>query len=92
MRRLARRSLVLAAPALALAAAACDRGSTKAELLKKAEKAKTKADLETMLGKPTDVEKLGPIEKWTYRASDGAVVFAIFADRIVVEATDSKKK
>ena len=56
---------------LALLLAGCDRTPSKADLLKKAEGVKTKAELEKALGKPSDVEKIGPLEKWTYKASDG---------------------
>jgi hypothetical protein len=33
------------------------------------------------------VSKIGPIEKWTYVASDGAVVFVLAGDTITFEAT-----
>ncbi len=61
---------------------------SKADLIKQAEGATTRADLEAALGEPSDVAKLGPIEKWTYKASDGAVVFVLAGDSITFEVTE----
>ncbi len=60
---------------------------SKADLIKKAEGASTRGDLESALGEPSEVSKLGPIEKWTYKASDGAVVFLLAGDSITFEVT-----
>jgi hypothetical protein len=60
--------------------------SSKEDLLAKAKDAKTRAQLETALGKPDDVSKLGPIEKWTYRARNGQVVFILFGETVTIEA------
>lgn len=79
--------VVVAALAL-LALAACGDPS-KGEIIKKAENASTKAELEKALGAPTEVDKVGPLEKWTYKASDGAVVFAIIGDTVTMKATSS---
>lgn len=79
--------VVIAALAL-LALAACGDPS-KGEIIKKAENASTKAELEKALGAPTEVDKVGPLEKWTYKASDGAVVFAIIGDTVTMKATSS---
>lgn len=80
------RRLVLAAM-MALAVAGCDRTPSKADLLKKAEGVKTKADLEKALGKPAEVDKVGPIERWTYKASDGSVTYIIVADQVTLDMT-----
>lgn len=72
--------------------AGCDQSPTKADILKKAEGAKTKAALEKALGKPTEVDKIGPVEKWTYKASDGTVSYIIVADQVTLETTGSNKK
>ena len=85
------RRAVVAALAAALLLAGCDKTPTKADLLKKAEGVKTKADLEKALGKPSDVEKVGPLEKWTYKASDGAVTYIIVADQVRLDITEDKK-
>jgi hypothetical protein len=88
-----RRLFVTGLAALAVLAG-CDTSPSKADILKKAEGAKTKADLEKALGKPTEVDKVGPIEKWTYKASDGSVTYIIVADNVTLEATggsDRKK-
>ncbi len=61
---------------------------SKADLIKKAEGASTRADLESALGEPSEVSKLGPIEKWTYKAADGAVVFILAGDSITFEVTE----
>lgn len=78
------RTLVVLLSLLLLAA--CFAPS-KSELLKKAQGAKSRADLEAALGQPSDVSKIGPIEKWTYVASDGSVVFVLAGDTITFEAT-----
>lgn len=75
--------------ALLLALAACFH-SSKADILKKAEGADTKAELEAALGTPSEVSKVGPIEKWTYKASDGSVIFLITGDYITFEVTGEK--
>jgi hypothetical protein len=88
-----RRTLVAFAPlAVILAAAGCDRGPTKAEILKKAEGSATKADLEKALGQPANVDKVGPLETWTYNAADGTVTFTLLAGRVTLSATGDKKK
>jgi hypothetical protein len=71
---------------LALLAAAC-APETKHELLKKAESIETKAELEQALGAPDDRHKLGPIETWTYEASDGRVTFLITGENVTLQAT-----
>ncbi len=67
-------------------------GDSKADILKKAEGADTTAQLESALGKPDEVDKLGPLEQWTYEASDGKVVFAIVGGKVTLEATADKDK
>lgn len=69
--------------------AACFAPS-KADLLKKAKGASSRSDLESALGEPSEVSKLGPIEKWTYKASDGAVVFVLAGDTITIEVTEDR--
>jgi len=59
----------------------------KEDLLKKSAAVKTKGELEQALGKPDDIAKLGPLEKWTYKASDGEVVFLITGDTVAIQAT-----
>ena len=75
--------------ALALLALAACGDPSKGEIIKKAENATTKAELEKALGAPTEVDKVGPLEKWTYKASDGVVVFAIIGDTVTMKATSS---
>jgi hypothetical protein len=76
----------------AVGLAGCDRTPSKADILKKAEGAKSKADLEKALGKPSEVDKVGPLEKWTYKASDGSVTYIIVADLVTLEATGGSGK
>ena len=64
----------------------------KADLLKKAASVKTKAELEQVLGKPADVAKLGPLEKWTYKAADGEVIFVIAGETVTMQVTGSAPK
>lgn len=80
-----RRALSIALVAAALALAACGP-PTKHDLLSKAEGIETKQALEAALGAPDDRSKLGPVETWTYRASDGEVTFVIAGDRVRFEA------
>lgn len=86
-----RRRLLRAGLVVPLALTACDRTPTKADILKKGEGAKTKADLEKALGKPTEVDKLGPVERWKYKAADGSVTYVIIADQVTLETTGGKK-
>lgn len=62
----------------------------KQDIIKDAENATTKAALEQALGEPNDVSKFGPLEKWTYKASDGSVVFVITGDSVSLQATGDK--
>jgi hypothetical protein len=65
---------------------------TKHEIVKKAEGVETKQELESALGAPDGIEKLGPIERWTYSASDGAVEYVITGDAVALESTREKKE
>ena len=73
-----------------LAMVSCSR--TKEDVLKKAETVKTKAELESRLGRPDDIAKLGPMERWTYKASNGEVVFVIVGDTVTLQATGGGDK
>ena len=71
--------------------------TTMKDLTTKAEKAKTKQQLQDALGEPQKFEKLklpiiGTGETWTYEASDGDVTFTIYKDKIEAIATEAKKK
>jgi len=57
------------------------------DILKKAEGLETKQELEAAIGAPAEVDKFGPLEKWTYRASDGEVEFVITGDKVALEST-----
>lgn len=72
---------------LTLGLAGCGEPS-KADLVEQAQDASSKAALRDALGNPDDISKLGPVEKWTYTASDGSVVFVITGDDIVVQAAN----
>lgn len=69
----------------------CSR--SKEDLIEKSRGITARLDLERALGKPSEVNKLGPVEQWTYKASNGAVVFLIVADTVTLQATmpDEKK-
>ena len=78
--------------ALAFVLAGCGP-SSKAGIVAKARDVKTRADLEKALGKPDDIGKLGPVEKWTYKAKDGRVVLILLGDTVTIEKTaESEKK
>jgi hypothetical protein len=73
-----------------LALAGCSR--TKEDVLRKAEGIKTRAELESRLGRPDDIAKLGPVERWTYKASNGEVVFVIVGDTVTLQAAGGGEK
>lgn len=77
--------------ALALVLSACGPPS-KEDLLAKAKGVETRTQLEKALGKADDVSKLGPIEKWTYKAKNGKVVFVLMGDTVTIEATRDEDK
>ena len=76
----------IAALAFALLAVACGP-KTKHDILSRAEQVKTKTELERALGAPDEHDKLGPIEVWTYEASDGSVTFLITGESVTLQAT-----
>lgn len=65
----------------------CSR--SKEDLVQKSRGVDTRAELERALGKPSDISKLGPVEQWTYKASNGTVVFLIVGDKVTLQATGS---
>ncbi|MBI2525241.1 MAG: hypothetical protein HYV93_04595 [Candidatus Rokubacteria bacterium] len=88
-RSTAARGIVAAAVVLVLAG--CGDPS-KEDLVRKAREVSTRAELEKTLGKPSDITKLGPVEQWTYRASNGQVVFVIVGDRVTLQAAGGSEK
>jgi hypothetical protein len=82
--------LALAA-SLMLALVACGK-PTKEALLQKAGDPKNKAQLVERLGQPDEIGKLAVIEIWTYRGSNGSVVFTLVADNVTVVATTEQTK
>ena len=86
-----RRLLTTLALAAALALGACGGQLTKQEISKKAEGITAKADLEKKLGKPTSFSKIGPLETWAYKASDGEVVFLITGDTVRLDIAGGSK-
>lgn len=72
----------------AFALLACSQ--SKDDILRKAESADTKEALREALGSPDDVSKLGPIETWTYEASDGQVEYLITGDNVRLGSTKDK--
>ena len=83
------RALVVLALAL-LALTGCSR--TKEDVLKKAESVKTRAELESRVGRPDDIAKLGPMERWTYKTSNGEVVFVLVGDTVTLQAAGGSDK
>lgn len=69
---------------LALPLAACGEPSQQ-DILAKAENVSTKAELVDALGDPTKVTKVGPLETWTYEASNGEVTFVITGDSVALK-------
>jgi hypothetical protein len=84
------RVIVVGLAVALLVLAGCSR--TKEDLVRKAESVKTRADLESRLGRPDDIAKLGPVERWIYKASNGEVVFVIVGDAITLQAAGGGEK
>ena len=76
---------VFVCAAVVLGLAACGRG-TKEDIVTKARDVSRRADLERVLGKPDDITKLGPVETWRYKASNGEVIFLIVGDEVTLQA------
>ena len=77
--------------ALALLVTACGPAS-KEDIVAKAREVKTRTELERALGKPADVSTLGPLEKWTYKARNGQMVFVLVGDVVTLEAAGPSEK
>lgn len=73
--------------AMALLALTACGGQTKEDIVEKARGASTRAKLEKALGQPSDIVKVGPMERWTYKASNGEVVFVIIGDAVTLQHT-----
>jgi hypothetical protein len=82
---------VLLIAVVLLGLAACGRG-TKEEIVAKARDIATRPELERALGRPDDISKLGPVETWRYKASNGEVVFVIVGDTVTLQAAGSPEK
>ena len=63
---------------------------SKAEILAKSEDVSDKAALTEALGKPDDIAKVGPLETWTYNASNGTVAFVIAGSTVTLRKTGDK--
>ena len=86
-----RKLLIVSAALAALSVAACGK-PTKEALLQKVGEPKKKSEVVALLGQPDEIGKLGPVEIWTYKASNGSVVFTILADNVTLIATTEKTK
>lgn len=80
------RGLAVAIAALMLLTLVACGKPTKEEMLRKTDKVETKAQLQATLGNPDDIAKLGPAEVWTYKASNGEVIFLITGERVALQA------
>ena len=63
---------------------------SKAEILAKAENASDKAALTEALGKPDNIDRVGPLETWAYNASNGSVDFVIAGSTVTLRKTGGK--
>ena len=70
---------------IVLGLVACGRAS-KEEIVAKTRDISRRAELEWALGKPDDITKLGPVETWRYKASNGEVIFLIVGDDVTLQA------
>lgn len=67
-------------------------GRTKEDIVDKARDISTRTELQKALGTPDDISKLGPVERWTYKASNGEVTFVIIGDQVTLQAAGSSEK
>ncbi len=81
---------IAAVLAAGLLLAGCE--DSKHDILGKAENVSNKAQLMEALGKPDDLSKMGPIETWTYKASNGEVTFLITGDAVALTTTGNSSK
>ena len=72
---------------IALAIVGCN--DRKEDILKKSENATTRDQLRAAIGDPDDINKLGPIETWTYDASNGRVTFTFAGDTVTLKTASS---
>jgi hypothetical protein len=63
---------------------------SKSDLIEKARGVSTRERLREVLGEPQQLVKLGPLEKWTYLASDGEVSYLITGDSVALEFAGSQ--
>jgi hypothetical protein len=79
------RTAVLSAAFVAALAACGD--PTKEDIIEDSRGIETKTALMDKLGQPDDISKVGPIERWTYNASNGSVIFVITGEKVALQAT-----
>lgn len=75
---------------LALFLSGCLFSPSKSDIVHKAAGADTRQQLLSALGQPDDTARLGPLEKWTYKACDGTVIFVIVGDQVTVQTSTDK--
>lgn len=83
-------ALMLAALLASFMLTACEDSTH--DILSKADAATTKAELEEALGPPDVVSKVGPLESWIYRASNGEVSFFLAGDAVTIRAASTSAK
>ena len=74
---------------VAVTIVACE--DRKEDILKKSENAKTRQQLRAVIGDPDDASKVGPMETWTYQASNGSVTFTLAGDTVMLKTTVGKR-
>ncbi|MFN0041804.1 MAG: hypothetical protein ACKVSF_01160 [Alphaproteobacteria bacterium] len=82
------RALRLALAAFVVFALAACGEPSKEDVIEKSRGVETRAALEKKIGKPADIQKLGPIELWRYRTKNGDVVFVITGERVALQAAE----
>ena len=83
-------ALLLAAFLAGMTLGACEDSTQ--DLLAKAETVSTKAELRQALGEPDGISKVGPLETWTYKASNGEVSFLITGDTVTLKTASTQRK
>ncbi len=61
---------------------------TKGEILDRTQEIRVSRELKAELGRPDDVKALAMFEQWTYKASDGNVVFHIAGGKVIFRSAE----
>jgi hypothetical protein len=75
---------------LGLLLAGCQR--TRHDLIEASVDADTRDELKAALGAPDELHRMGPVELWTYEASDGTVSFLITGEKVQIQTSGPERE